>query len=108
MFFCIKFIDHDRDTDGRDSPDLTQDHIDAAHLCQIVLQVVDSQISLRQHTITISEGPIVGKQVIVRNFLRVAHLVVFDLIQIDALSELVGLTEGDHGHFMLARQVGNH
>ena len=43
-----------------------------------------------------------------RHFLRVAHLVVLNLVQVDALCELVRLAEGDDGHFVLAGHVGDH
>lgn len=41
-------------------------------------------------------------------FTCLAHLVVLYLIQVHSLGELVSLTEDNHGHFVLASQVGDH
>ena len=42
------------------------------------------------------------------HFFWISHLVVFDLVEIDALCELVRLAEGDHGDFVLTGHVGDH
>lgn len=43
-----------------------------------------------------------------RHLLRVAHLVVLYLIQVDTLRKLVGLAEGNHGYLVLAGEVCRH
>ena len=48
------------------------------------------------------------QQVVVSHFLRIAHFIVFDLIEIDALSEFVRLAEGDDRHLVLTRDVSDH
>ena len=39
------------------------------------------------------------KQVVVDNFARVSHLVVFNLVKVYSFSELVGLTPDNNRHF---------
>lgn len=50
----------------------------------------------------------VGQQVVVSDLLGIIHLVVLDLVQVHTLRKLVGLTESDHRHLVLASQVADH
>lgn len=42
------------------------------------------------------------------NLLWIAHLVVFNLVYVDSLSEFVCFTERDYRYFMLTREISNH
>ena len=42
------------------------------------------------------------------HFFWIPHLVVLDLVEIDALREFICLAEGDHRHFVLTGHVSDH
>jgi len=101
----LELSDDDRHRDGGQAarPQVTQDHLDAATLGEVVLNVADFQIIVLEEV-----AAVVGIEVVVGNIPGVSHFIVLDLVNVNSRRKLVRLTESYHWHAMLLSEVGKH